>query len=146
MTATLGHLMKDYLARQEHNAVSTAARLELEKSEKAAAEFQTVLEFFKKAKAYFTKCIQDEKPLKAIGIVVGRKPTGPSENEAVYTLLQMYSSNPAGKLGTKGTRFYPLWVEMCNWAAENGLELVWREEHDGVGVHSWQVFTIKPAV
>lgn len=146
MTATLGQQMKDYLARQENEAIETAARLEREKSEKAAAEFQTVRDFFTNAKAYFTKCVQEERPLKLIGIVVGRKATGSGENEAVHNLLEMYSRDPAAKLGTKGTRFHSIWADMQSWATENGLQLVWRSEHDGVGIHAWYVLTIKPAV
>ena len=142
MTKTLGAILAETAQNEKNHSSALAAQRAGEQSAKALHEFKLVERFFNSARQTFTEKIVLRVDSSKIWVLVGN--TGSKQdNDDVASLLRLYTQTPPAVTLSTG-RFASLWVEFTTWATEQGLNVVWSYEHDGVGLNSWYHLKVTP--
>ena len=53
-------------------------------------------------------------------------------------------SNPSCYINNPRHPDYALWMDFADWAQSEGLKVEPADEHDGMGMESWRVLSVKP--
>lgn len=144
-STTLGAKLAATIADEQAFTLQAARLHARALSEEARAELQAVEDFYAKAKKHFIEGIQACIPSVRLGILVGRTPNK-QDNTAIYNLLKLYNQQAVHAINKPGHPFYAPTKDFEEWAKAEGLAPRWRNEHDGVGVHSWWILTVEPLV
>lgn len=133
-TPSLGELLRQKIARDEQARLDAIQAESEAKALKERQDTSTVERFFANAQSLFTSQILGGLPITPIQ--VGRR-----ANLDVEKLFQTYKHPQIDK---PEHPYHAHWQNFAKWAAENGLEPKWSDDHDGIGVQSWHWLTVIP--
>lgn len=143
---SLGEQLKRNAAAKAERVAREQAEERADEQRKAADEIAKVRAFFNAAWGQFTTNI-------ARGNEPGRvKLESFRDNGEAASLLQTHSWSllwgskwqKAGKgIWNQPHKFSRQWTEFLEGCREQGLEPVWLNEHDGVGIRDWWVLTVE---
>ncbi len=138
----------DELRLRAKTDADAARRLPLTVQERQ--QFELVELFFRQVKESLSQAILEGKDSRCVYAQVGGSRHGSPLYRASTEMaraLEPYRYDLAGMHSLKPTgRFGSLWVEFQNWASSQGLAAAWQFEHDGMGMDSWFVLRLQPAV
>lgn len=101
--------------------------------------FEQVHLFFKQAREKFESDISMGELPRPIPIGKPGKP-----NAELRDVLAGYGMDSLTAENPKHT-YHFVWQGFASWAHENGLKVALEFAHDGVGISSWHILTVKPA-
>lgn len=130
---------RDKKARADTEFMREQAR---KKDAETKAKFERVENFFKSARAEFTKRILAgaTNPVITVG-----GPRAPELNDVERLLLIGQFGCELEKVLESNTHpYFSLWRDFQDWGKEQQLRVHFRYEHDGVGIHSWHVLVADP--
>jgi len=138
MNMSLGDRLKARLDREEADKLEKLRREASEKNAEAVRKLQVIEAFFNRAKDDISEDILADRSVRRI--VLGQR-----QNGEVCDILMTYRWNdPAAVVDRPSHAYYPVWEKFAQWANQNGLKVGWEYEHDGVGMESWHVLSVKP--
>lgn len=132
---SLGELLRLRIESDKENTRLKLERDAREAGEEAQENLRLVTEFFEKAKAVFSAAILDFRQPKAIQV-------GAGQNMNIASVLYTYQQST--QVNKAGHKYYPIWLEFANWAAENDLVPEWEYQWDTGGIESWHLLRVSP--
>ncbi len=132
---TLGQQLQTLqaLGRQEVDERSPEAR--------KRAEQRAVERFFEDAKEHIRRCIE-EGHLPSAYILGSCNRFTTTELAAIA--LQTFQWGREQREVPANSPYRKLWDQFAKWAAGEQLEVYFHDDHDGVGVRSWQCLCVRP--
>lgn len=138
MNMSLGDRLKARLDREEADKLEKLRRQAREKDAEAQRKLQVIEAFFNQAQDAISEDILADRSVRRI--VLGKRQHG-----EVCDILATYNWNDPARIIDRPTHmYYPVWEKFAQWANQNGLRVGWDYEHDGVGIESWHVLSVKP--
>lgn len=145
---TLGERLAQNDALRQRAITDADAARKLRMTQQERQQFELVEMFFRHVKEALSQAIIDGQDSRSIYAQVGGRRHGKPlyrANDETERVLGHYQYDQKGMVSLQPRgRFSALWVEFQNWAASQGLEAVWQNEHDGVGMESWFSLYLRP--
>ncbi|KWU23408.1 hypothetical protein [Burkholderia cenocepacia] len=138
MSMNLGDRLRQ---RIDRDVAEEALRVQHEEQQKAAEarrKQDLLRHFLDDTKTQFTNRILADEPISAVKI-------GYRNHAEIRNILggDFLNAAAAGLIPAPG-EYTALWGEFVHWCEANGLECVVEYQHDGVGIESWHLLSVRP--
>jgi hypothetical protein len=139
---SLGEMLKARIERDEEAERQRVAAVEDEQIATAQANRKLIEMYFAFAQAGIEKAITRGTAIPCI--TLGK--SGDGTYALATTILKTYQwgSTPQGSIQDASHPYYDVWAKFRDWANENGLNVGFEYDHDGMGRESWYILTVKP--
>jgi len=142
---SLGELLKARIEQEEQAEISRKQVEAAEKQAKLDHERQLVETYFDTVRKTIVSVITHGG--KMPGFTIGQRNGWVCDSYELGSILrtsQWSDTTPQGSIQDASHRFYDVWAKFRDWAKENDLSVGFVYEHDGMGMESWYVMTVKP--